>query len=93
MDREPTQSPSWPGARPVPSPTRGRCPTLGSRHPGASHQLVLEELLVEATFRGVTAHQEQRQASAGCKGVTSNRWKLHSLRNLGDRRQKSPGSW
>lgn len=69
---------------PCPSPTCGGCPTLGSRYPGASRQLVLKQLLIEAIFGGVTAHQEQRQASAGSQGVTSNCWQLHGLRDLGD---------
>lgn len=74
---------------PVPSPTCWRCPTLSSGYPGASCQLVLEQLLVEAIFRGVATHQEQRQASAGSKGMTSNGWKFHSLRGLKDRGQRS----
>lgn len=77
--------------RPVPRPTCGRCPTLGSGHPGAGCQLVLKQLLVEAIFRGVTTHQEQRQASAGSKGVTSNCWQLHGLRGLGDEGWRSRG--
>jgi hypothetical protein len=36
--------------------TCGRCPTLGSGHPGASCQLVLQQLLVEAIFRRVATH-------------------------------------
>lgn len=35
-------------------------PALGSRNPGASCQLVLQQLLVEAIFWGVATHQEQR---------------------------------
>lgn len=76
---------------PVPRPTCGRCPALGSGHPGAGCQLVLKQLLVEAIFRGVTTHQEQRQASAGSKGVTSNCWQLHGLRGLGDEEWRSRG--
>lgn len=80
-------------ALPVPRPTCGGCPALGSGHPGASHQLVLKQLLVEAIFGGVTAHQEQGEASAGSEGVAGNCRQLHSLRNLGDKGQRSPGSW
>lgn len=47
------------------SPTCWGCPALGSGYPGASCQLVLQQLLVEAIFRRVATHQEQRQASTG----------------------------
>lgn len=70
-------------------PTCGGCPALSSRYPGASCQLVLKQLLVEATFRRVAAHQEQRQAPAGSKSVTSDSWQFHSLRGLRDRGQRS----
>lgn len=52
-------------------PTCGGRPTLGSRHPGAAGQLVLKQLLVEAIFRGVAAHQDQGQATTGSQGVAS----------------------
>lgn len=74
---------------PVPSPTCGGCPTLSSGYPGAGCQLVLKQLLIEAIFRGVTTHQEQRQASAGSKSMTGNGWQFHSLRGLRDRGQRS----
>lgn len=73
---------------PVPSPTCRGCPALSSGYPGASCQLVLEQLLVEAIFRRVTTHQEQRQASADSEGVTSNSWQFHSLRGLRIRGQR-----
>lgn len=74
---------------PVPSPTCGGCPTLSSGYPGASHQLVLKQLLVEAIFRRVTSHQEQGQASARSEGMTSDSWKFQGLRSLRDRGQRS----
>lgn len=79
-------------ALPVPRPTCGGCPALGSRHPGARGQLVFKQLLIEAIFRRVTTHQEQRQASAGGKSMTSNCRQLHGLRGLGDGGQRLPRS-
>lgn len=94
MDRESTQSP-WMARRskalcsPVPSPTCGGRSALSAGYPGASCQLVLKKLLVEAILRGVAAHQEQRQASAGSEGMAGDSRQFHSLRGLRVRGHRS----